>query len=201
MRVAAIVLAAGEGRRIGGPKALLRLAGETFLARVCRLFREASVDPLVVVLGAEAERVATSLELPGGTVVVVNDAWPDGMLSSLWRGLDAAEARGAEAVLVHPVDHPLVTAATIERVTEALRSGARIAVPTSQGQRGHPGGFARPLYAELRRAPLERGARAVLAAHPHEIVHVAGDPGCVEGIDRPEDYARLTGLPPPTKPR
>jgi CTP:molybdopterin cytidylyltransferase MocA len=195
MRIAAVVLAAGEGRRIGGPKALLPIAGTTFLGQVCRLCRQSGLQTVIAVLGAEAERVRAGIELPEGTVVVVNEAWPSGMLSSLWRGLDEAEARGADAVLVHPVDHPLVAVATLEQVAGALRAGARIAVPTWQGRRGHPGGFAGTLFAELRAASPEQGARALLAAHPDQVVHVAGDPGCVAGIDRPEDLARLVGLP------
>src|SRR5512136_1638841 len=107
VRVLAIVLAAGEGRRMGGPKALLRLGETTFLARACRLLARPGVASVVAVLGAEAERVRAEGGLPADVAVVVNEGWRDGMLSSVWRGLDAAEAGGAEAVLLHPVDHPL----------------------------------------------------------------------------------------------
>jgi CTP:molybdopterin cytidylyltransferase MocA len=122
--------------------------------------------------------------------VVVNPSWREGMLSSVWRGLDAAEGQGAEAVLLHPVDHPLVEPATVDRVVEALAASASIAVPAWEGRRGHPGGFRQALFAELRAAPPERGARAVLAADPQRVVVVPGDPGCVEGVDTPEDYER-----------
>jgi molybdenum cofactor cytidylyltransferase len=190
MRVVAIVLAAGEGRRMGGPKALLPLGDATFLAHACLLFARPGVASVVAVLGAEAERVRVEAGLPEEATAVVNDRWREGMLSSVWRGLDAAEAEAADAVLLHPVDHPLVQPATIDRVIQALSSSAAIAVPTWEGRRGHPGGFHRSVFAELRAAPPDRGARAVLAADPGRVVHVAGDPGCVAGIDTPGDYVR-----------
>jgi CTP:molybdopterin cytidylyltransferase MocA len=122
--------------------------------------------------------------------VVVNERWRDGMLSSVWRGLDAAEAEAAEAVLLHPVDHPMVQPATIDRVIDALSASAPIAVPTWDGRRGHPGGFHRSVFAELRAAPPDRGARGVLAVDPARVVHVAGDAGCIAGIDTPANYER-----------
>jgi molybdenum cofactor cytidylyltransferase len=113
------------------------------------------------------------------------------MLSSLLCGLEAVERLGAGAVLVHPVDHPLVSLATVERVVAALQAGARIAVPSWDGRRGHPAGFARAAWEALRAAPPGQGARAVLREHPGWVEHVAGDPGCLLGIDTPADLARL----------
>ncbi len=190
VRVVAIVLAAGEGRRIGGPKALLRLGEVSFLAHACALVARPGVASVVAVLGAQAERVRAEAGLPAGVTVVVNERWRDGMLSSVRRGLDAAEAEGADAVLLHPVDHPLVRPATVDEVVQALAASAAIAVPSWDGRRGHPGGFQREVFAELRAAPPDRGARAVLTADPGRVVHVPGDRGCVAGVDTPADYER-----------
>lgn len=193
MRIAAILLAAGEGRRIGGPKALLRIGGETFLARCARVLSP-SVERLIVVLGHEAERVGAFAGVPPDALCVTNTAYrEDGMLSSILRGLDAAEAIGADACLVHPVDHPLVAEETVARVAASLRGGAVIAVPSVGGRRGHPGGFARPVWPLLRSAPPDRGARALLQDHADRICHVAGDLGCTSGIDTPADFERLVG--------
>jgi nicotine blue oxidoreductase len=185
------VLAAGEGRRMGGPKALLRIGPESFLARISALLAAAGAQPVVAVLGCEAARVQAEAGIPPGVTVVENPRWRDGMLGSIWRGLDAAEAAGSEAALIHPVDHPLVEPETIARVLDALRAGARVAVPSFSGRRGHPGGFAEATWPALRTASPARGARGVLADHPEWIVHVDGGPGCIAGIDTPDDYARL----------
>jgi CTP:molybdopterin cytidylyltransferase MocA len=191
VRIAAVVLAAGRGRRAGGPKALLRIGGTTFLEHVSALVRRPGVGRLIVVLGHDAPRVAAAV--PASSIVVINEAWAEGMLSSVHAGLAAAEGDGADAVLLHPVDHPLVEAATIDRVIAALQDGARIAVPSHDGRRGHPGGFAREAWPDLRLAPPSEGARFVLAAHPEWIVHVEGGPGCLAGVDTLEDYRRLIG--------
>ncbi len=194
VRIAAVVLAAGQGRRAGGPKASLRIGAATFLERAFALTAaRPGVGRVVVVLGHDAARVRAEAALPAAALVVVNEAWEDGMLGSVLAGLDAAEADGADAVLLHPVDHPLVGEETVDRVIEALRAGARIAVPSYEGRRGHPGGFARGAWAALRASPPAQGARFVLASHPDWIVHVEGDPGCVAGIDTPDDYRRLIG--------
>jgi molybdenum cofactor cytidylyltransferase len=192
MRIVAVVLAAGSGRRMGGPKALAPLAGGTFVERCAGLLARPGVAEVLVVVGPLGDRVAALLP---GVACVPNPRADEGMLGSILCGLDAAEARGAEAVLLHPVDHPLVAAETVDRVVAALQEGARIAVPSRGGRRGHPGGFARAAWPALRASPPDRGARAVLADHPDWIVHVEGDPGSLAGIDTPDDYARLIGPP------
>jgi nicotine blue oxidoreductase len=191
MRVTAIVLAAGEGRRLGGPKALARLGGRSFLEAAVTIFEREDVAGRVVVLGAEADRVAAAVQLPPGTAVVVNHRYAEGMLTSVWAGLDAASALGADAVLLHPVDNPLAREATVTAVLRGLARGAIIAIPSHAGRRGHPAGFARPAWAALRAAPLDGGARTVLAERPDWVVHVPAGADCLVDIDTPEELARL----------
>lgn len=198
MRVVAIVLAAGEGRRMGGPKALLPLGEATFAARTCELLAAAGAE-VVVVLGAEHERVRAEAGLAPGTQVAVNRRWREGMLTSVWCGLDAAEALGADAVLLHPVDNPFVSPRTIDAVVAAVASGAAIAVPAHRGRRGHPAGFSRPVWPALRAAPLEDGARSVLRSMAGEVVHVPAGPDCLVDVDTKEDLAAARRGPgPPT---
>ncbi len=196
MQIVAVVLAAGKSRRMGGrPKALLPIEGESFLVRCVWLLRRPGISAVVAVLGHEATRVAEEAGLPsaGAPRLVVNDRHREGMLSSVLRGLAEAEKLGAEAVLLHPVDHPLVEPATVDAVIAALEAGACIAVPTYRGGRGHPGGFAAACWAKLRDAPADRGARTVLTDHPHWVSHVPGCPGSVSGVNTPEDFERLLG--------
>jgi len=191
MRIHAIILAAGRGARAGGPKALLALDGETFLARAARLLRRPGVERVTAVLGHEADRVQGEAALPLDVGVVVNPRYGEGMLTSILAGLDEAEAAGADALLVHPVDHPLIEAATVDAVVTALSQGAIIAVPSHGGRRGHPGGFARAAWTALRGAAPDEGARGVLARHPEWIEHVPAGEECLLGVNTNEDYERI----------
>jgi CTP:molybdopterin cytidylyltransferase MocA len=191
MRIHALILAAGRGARVGGPKALLRLEGETFLARVARLLLRPGIDRVTAVVGHEAERVKREAALPADVVTIVNPRYADGMLTSILAGLDEAEAAGADAILLHPVDHPLIDPATVDALVSALGRGAAIAVPSHGGRRGHPAGFARQAWAALRAAAPDEGARGVLARHPEWIEHVAAGEECLLGVNTNEDYERL----------
>jgi nicotine blue oxidoreductase len=207
LKVLAILLAAGEGRRIGGCKALLRAGEGSFLTACCERLRVPGVAGLVVVTGAAAADVEREGARLPGLECVRNPDHAAGMLGSLLVGLARAQQRGAEAVLVHPVDHPLVEPATVARVVAALVEGAAIAVPSWEGRRGHPAGFAAVVWPALRGASPERGAREVLASLAGNVVHVGGDPGCRRSIDTPEDYRLAFAsdprfvAPPPGAPR
>lgn len=191
MRIHAIILAAGRGARVGGPKALLTLDGETFLARVARLLLRPGVDRVTAVVGHESQRVRREAALPADVVTIVNPRYADGMLTSVLAGLDEAEAAGADAVLLQPVDHPLVDPATVDAVIDALTQGATIAVPSHGGRRGHPAGFARQAWEALRAAAPDEGARGVLARHPEWIEHVAAGEECLVGVNTNADYERV----------
>ena len=191
MRLHAVILAAGRGARVGGPKALLTLDGETFLARVARLLRRPGVERVTAVVGHEADRVRHEAGLPPDVGVVVNARYAEGMLTSILAGLADAEAGGADAILLHPVDHPLIDPATLDAVVAALAQGATIAVPSHGGRRGHPAGFARGAWASLRAAAPDEGARGVLARHPSWIEHVPAGEECLVGINTKEEYERI----------
>jgi nicotine blue oxidoreductase len=193
MRIAAILLAAGAGQRMGGPKALADVGGRSFLEAAAARFERGDLTSPIVVLGAEAARVAACVPLPAGSRVVVNDRYQDGMLTSVWAGLDAAEACAVDAVLLHPVDNPLVAEATVSAVIKALAAGAVIAAPSHAGRRGHPAGFARAAWPALRAAPPAAGARAVLAAHPDWVVHVPAGADCLVDLDTPGALADALG--------
>ncbi len=191
MRVAAIVLAAGEGRRFGGPKALARLGDLTFLEAATAIFERTDIAARIVVLGAQAAQVQAQVRLSVGTEVVVNERHAEGMLTSVWAGLDAAESLSADAVLVHPVDNPVAQAATVSAVLGALARGALIAVPSHAGRRGHPAAFARSAWPALRAASLDGGARSVLVERRQWVEHVAAGADCLVDVDTPEALAAL----------
>ena len=197
--LAAIILAAGESSRMGRPKALLPdLEGRPFVVRLVRTFAAAGIADIIVVTGTQHAAIAQALTAdapPVTPLIQINPNPSRGQLSSLVTGLDAAEQRGAEGVLVTLVDIPLSSVETVRAVADAWR-GSRppIARPAYEGRHGHPVLFDRSLFQELRDAPLDRGARAVVHAHGADIVTVeVNDAGCVSDIDTPEDYAALIG--------
>jgi molybdenum cofactor cytidylyltransferase len=118
-----------------------------------------------------------------------------GQLSSLLAGLRAADLPGVRAVLVAPVDCPLISADTVAALLAAFGSTrAPIVRACYCGRHGHPVLFSRAVFTDLRRADPAMGAKAVLRAHEGAIVNVdVNDPGVVRDVDTPEDYRALFG--------
>lgn len=193
LRLACAVLAAGAGRRLGGPKGLALWQGRTFLDHVLSALDEVGLRRRVVVLGAEAPRTAEVV--PPGTETVVNPRWDeDGMIGSLRKGLDHLEAAGPlDGLMVWPVDHPAVRPATLRALLHAFEaSGAPVVVPIHGDRRGHPVIFGRSTFWELRSASADRGARAVVRAHP--VLEVGTDDrGIRLDVDTPDALAVLRG--------
>ncbi len=189
MRPRAIILAAGASRRMGRPKALLPLGEGTFLSRIAQTLREAGIDDVMLVLGADAEPILRSAAWFDGTIVV-HRGWEEGQLSSLLAGLNAAP--GAQGpVLVWPVDRPFASAALIGALLSAFdRTGKGIVVPLAGGRRGHPILFGPAMLPALRAASPLVGAREVLHRHPELIEEVPTEEvDILRNIDTPEDLA------------
>jgi nicotine blue oxidoreductase len=184
------VLAAGAGRRYGGPKALVRLDGSLLVERAAGTVRAGGCDPVVVVLGARADEVRAEAEL-ADAVLVDNPAWRSGMGSSLRTGLATVADTDCDAAVVLLVDMPGVTAEAVRRVA-ADAGPAALVMATYGGRRGHPVLLGRNHWAGVATlAQLDVGARAYLTAHAAEVSTVP----C-------EDVADDTDLdmPPPGEP-
>lgn len=184
-RVAGLVLAAGEGRRLGRPKALVEHRGERLVDRAVRVLREGGCDPVYVVAGA------APLEVPGATVVS-NPDWATGMASSLTTGLSALPG-AAGAVVVALVDQPGVGAETVRRLLTAYDRGGEVSVATYAGEPRNPVLLARRHWAEVSAlATGDVGARPFLRAHPELVTPVeCGDVGDPIDIDTPDDLERV----------
>ena len=199
--VPGIVLAAGWSRRMGRPKALLPClpGGETFVARTVRILGGGGVDGVIVVGRSDDEGLQAELgRLSPEPAFVVNPDPDRGQLSSVLAGVDAAATRGAEAVMVLPVDLPQVRPETVAAILGAFAERhPSIVRATHRGRHGHPVLFARAVFGELRAADPRVGARSVLHAHPARVLDVeVPDPGVLRDVDRPADYAALFGEPP-----
>lgn len=185
MTPAGLILAAGESRRMGTPKALLDYHGETFLGRLVRLFA-ARCSPVIVVLGSGAG----AIPVPAPAMTVVNDRWRDGQTSSMQCGLRAVPA-GCEGVLFTLVDHPAVAPSTIDALISAA---GPLRIPRFDNRRGHPIWFSRDLIPELLNIPADGAAREIIRAHHPEAVFLdVDDPGILADIDDRAAYRALLG--------
>ncbi|HEX4210904.1 MAG TPA: nucleotidyltransferase family protein [Candidatus Binataceae bacterium] len=197
-RIEGLLLAAGESRRMGYPKPLLKVGGVTFLAKSAAAMLEVT-ERLIVVLGAKGERIAAALPHDRRILTVYNPNYTLGQLSSLQAGLEQVGPQAA-AVIVHLADHPLVSAATFHLlVADYERSHWPIVITRYRGRRGHPVLFDRSIFSELIEAPQDQGARIVVNAEPARVGYVdVEDAGTVLDLDTPEDLIKAGLQPPPT---
>jgi CTP:molybdopterin cytidylyltransferase MocA len=193
--VAGLVLAAGAGRRLGQPKAMVSLHGELLVERAVRTAVASGCDPVLVVLGSHADEVVAGSDL-GTARTVLAENWSEGMGASLRSGLEAAAAVGCEAVAVILVDQPLVSAEALRRLGDAWRAGAVAAVATYDGKPRNPVVLDHRIWAEVAAAAVgDVGARGWLRSHPEQVVEVACDgSGDPIDIDTPNDLIALEAL-------
>lgn len=216
--MAGILLAAGEGSRLGRPKALVELGGQTLAERGVRLLRDGGADPVLVVTGAVPVRVH-------GARTVHNPDWRTGMGTSLAAGLRALGAvapgaadetaglNGADdgadgahesvvgastagAAVIALADQPLVGPEAVRRLITAYQNGASVAVAAYHGQPRNPVLIGREHWpAVLALATGDTGARPFLRAHPELVTLVeCGDTGSPDDVDTPADLARVRGV-------
>lgn len=195
--VAAIVLSGGASRRMGRPKALLTLAGETFVSRIVRVVRESGVRDVTVVTGPHHDAIDAHLR-DEGTIDALRllrnpDAAAD-QLSSLRLALAAVdEDPRIDAVVVALIDHPLIDTATVRALIATRNAtGAPVVRPVCDGRHGHPVIFSRETFAMLRFGDLPDGAKGVLRAFAsREVLMPTLDRGVLVDVDTPDDYRAL----------
>lgn len=184
--VAGLLLAAGAGRRFGGPKALVEVDGEPLVLRALRTLTAAGCDPVRVVVGAAAGEVLALLPDPALAVPAAD--WATGMGASLRAGLAAlGHTPGPVAALVHLVDLPWVGADILGRVA-AHATGETVARAAYDGVPGHPVLLGRRWWPEIAgTARGDRGARDWLATREDLTLIECGDLGSGRDVDRPAD--------------
>ena len=174
--VVSVILAAGKSSRIGFPKPLLEIGGKSFLRRIIETHKAASLS-VYVVLGEHHRKIETTVDL-SDTFLLINPDPSRGQLSSLQTVLPYLEK--TSAIVVHPVDHPLVKAESVQRLIQAhFRDRSHICIPEFQRQKGHPVLFPRCFYPDLKIAPLEEGARWVVHQHLNSVALISVDDSAI----------------------
>lgn len=194
--ISGVVLAAGASTRMGQPKAALPFGqmGETILSRIVSTILAGGATEVVVVGGAHIDAVRHAMPVRETRArVIEHTGWQLGQLSSLLAGLAVIDDPLLAAAIVTPVDVPLVRASTVEAVIDAWRrTRAPIVRPADGDRHGHPVIFDRSVFADLRAADPNVGAKAVFALHRDRVLNVeVTDAGAFEDIDTPEEYQRM----------
>ena len=190
--VSAVLLAAGESRRMGElNKLLLAVDGETLLSHTVKTLLASRLGEVVVVLGHQADAAQVLLH-DFALRTVVNDDYREGQMSSVHCGL-AALTRPCDGVMICLIDQPLLTARDIDTLIEAFeRRNPSILVPTYQGRRGNPIVLAYAHRAEILAGGRNLGCKRLIERNPEWVTTLEMDNDhVVFDLDTIEDYAKL----------
>jgi molybdenum cofactor cytidylyltransferase len=183
MIITPVILAAGESSRMGIPKALLDFDGVSALDLILRTCRQSGAAAPIVILGASADRIRSTL--PSGITTKTNADFRNGQTSSLKAGLRILPPE-ADGFLLFPVDLPLVRPATVERIGAAA---GPIVVPVHAGRRGHPARFERTLVTEFLALADHQPAHQILRSDPGRVTEIdVEDPAVIRKMNTPEEY-------------
>ncbi|MGQ0504818.1 MAG: nucleotidyltransferase family protein [Myxococcaceae bacterium] len=190
-KAVAVILAAGEGKRMGFPKALLEYEkNRSFLGHLASIFSKAGCDPLAVT-GKDTELVRTHHpELR----VVSNPDWEDGQFSSVRKGLQAALDEGADVIAIHPVDMPTVRVSTVSSLFGKL-NGSQGVVPEFEGATGHPLLLTRGAVEQVLQMQDVPHLEAAISRLNIKRVNTK-DPGVMVNLNTPDVYERILGSAP-----
>ena len=189
-RIAAVILAAGASQRLGQPKQLIQVGGESLLRRTARFAVQAGCAPVWVVLGFAAEQMRPELQgLP--VQALTNAHWSQGMASSLRSGVSAAQV-SADAVLLLVCDQVRLSADHLSALVSHHRGGTG-AITASEygGTLGVPAIFSARLFSELLQIEGDRGAREVIDRHPADAQALSWPDGALD-LDGPEQLKAIT---------
>ena len=192
-RFGAVILAAGESARMGTPKQLLSVDGQPLVVRVVDAALASSAWPVVVVLGAHAEKIRP-LFARRPVLIADNPAWSEGMAASIRAGVTILRqfSRQLDAALVALCDQPAFSADVIAQLVAAQRTtGRSIVAARYSGRQGAPALFLREHFDTLTHLTGEEGARLLLNGSPDRVAPV-DLPALALDLDTPADYAALS---------
>ncbi len=190
MRIEAVILAAGESKRMRSSKMLLPFMGRTIIECVIRNTLASEVDSATVVTGGWKEDIGKVIGRYDINIVF-NENYGEGMLSSVRCGIRSLPA-GCDAALVIPGDMPLITGDVINEVINSyITSAKRIIIPVCKGRRGHPILVASDLFGEINRLDENEGLRQLAQWYPGDIyeTEIAND-AILKDIDTITEYRK-----------
>lgn len=191
--VAIILLAAGGSSRLGHPKQLLDLEGQSLLQHSLQVAMDANMGPVVVVLGANADTV--NKEVQGcNAQTVFNENWQEGMAASIRCGIAHIEETNpmAEAAILMVCDQPYISAALLNNLVAAHQQTGKPIITCSYADTfGPPTLFHKSLFAELLQLKGDVGARSILKEHANSVEAVPFPEGVVD-IDTEADYRQVS---------
>ena len=189
--VTAIVLAAGESRRMGRLKPLLSFGRRSVIETVVTSLQACPIDEILVVTGHRGAEIAAALNSSGARIVP-NPDFDEGMLSSIRQGVAAADPR-SEWLLLALGDQPTVPAEVVRRLLDAgIAGGPGAYIPLYGERRGHPILLHASLRQEIGALPAEGGLRELWRQRPESVHHVpVHHEAVLQDMDTPEDYERL----------
>jgi len=189
--ISAIILAAGQSKRMGQPKMLLPWGELTVIEHVISTFLNAGIEDIVIVTGGARDQVEKAIDKYPVRKIHNNDYATGEMLSSLQRGLRALPNQ-AQATLIGLGDQPQVQERSVRLICELYReSKSELIVPSFQMRRGHPWLVARPLWNEILELKPPESPRNFLNRHAGEIHYVDVDTRSIlADLDTPEDYQK-----------
>lgn len=188
--IAGLILAAGYSSRMGSLKALLPFEDEMLIQRQVRCFKEAGVSDIYIVLGYRAEEIKDALKDRQDIHFIMNEAYSEGMLSSVQAGVKGIRNKGYDAFFLMPVDYPLIQPFTIEIVMRAYRAGVKTVYPTHNNKKGHPPLISSSLIEAIIYYEGAGGLKNILKQYHQEAVYVEiGNDTILIDIDTKQDYA------------
>lgn len=192
----AVILAAGESTRMGSPKALLKIKDKTFLEHIIQTIHDAGIVRKIVILGHGAETIIQSIDSERiqkdfKVKFLINEDYKRGQLSSIQTAIKSL-SKDAEAIMVFPVDRPLISSKLLNQLVLTFNeTKSPVVLPIHNVQRGHPVIFSVKVFDELLRAPYDVGARAVVWAHHNEVKEVpTEEAGILINVDTPEMFEK-----------
>jgi molybdenum cofactor cytidylyltransferase len=191
--ISAILLAAGESKRMGKPKQLMPWGKSTILTQAIDNLKSSAVDEIIVVLGYRAEEITKTIATKP-VEIAISPNYKQGMSAAIIAGLNLVASQ-SQAVMLALGDQPLVDSQTINRlIDEFYNHDKGIVIPTYQGKRGHPVIFAIKYKPELLELKGDIGGREIIKNHPDDTLEVATDSeGVISDIDNRSDYQSQLG--------